>query len=247
MKAAFALRVLVAAAALLLAAALSAQPASGPRHQPLPAETAQLSQALLQHYLDAVSADAGVLLSRSQQLRLGPFLSAVLRREQPGLAAQARTAALRVQLDEQLAVQVEVLAFGAQAAQQAVLAGLRARLLGAGAPQVRAARADELEAVWPNLGWDLQGGVWVAQSGSQRLLFDLPSAAVNDQFLYVETLDPQDSCFRMGALADAAGAPCLCAYSPLQQGSAPIEYSTRCPVTPAAGAPVRRAAPQEHT
>jgi hypothetical protein len=225
-----------------------AEPSSAVRYQPLPAEAAEVSRSLLYRYLSNPQAEPGPLLADALRIKLGPFLSASLRRQQAALAGRASTARLRVQLDEQLAISAEVLAFARRVEQIELLTSLRSALQAAGALQLRAPTPGELQAIWPNIGWDLSGGVWVAQAGEQRLLFDLPSAAANDHFVYIETLDAKDSCFRLAELASEVGADCLCVSTRGAKDPEHIDHRGSCPAeAPEAGAPVQRAETPQRT
>jgi hypothetical protein len=234
--------------ALAMAATASGDQTAAVRYQPLAVEAAEVSRSLLYRYLSDPAAEPGPLLADALRVKLGPFLTASFRRQSPDLAAKAAAARLRVELDAQLAISAEVIAFTQRTAQVELLSALRRELLSGVDLQLRAPTVAELQAIWPNIGWDLSGGVWVAQAGERRLLFDLPSAAPNDHFVYIETLDPQDSCFRLGELAAELGAECLCATTSGAADEDQIQYQTTCPAdAPKAGAPVLREKPQEQT
>lgn len=234
--------------ALAIAAGCACAQSGSVRFQPLPAEAAEVSRALLSRYLSAAEGAPGAVLADANQVKLGPFLAAALKRREPdGVLKRAVAARLRVQLDEATAVTTEVLAVQSRSDMIALLDHVRTDLRSAGSIQVRAPTSAELQVVWPNLGWDLSGGVWVAHAGDRRIFIDLPSAADGDPFVYLETLDPQDSCFRLGELAAEIGAECLCA-STSGAADAGVEFQTQCPAAaPLSGAAVQRALPQERT
>lgn len=194
------------------------------RQQPLSKEAAAVAQALLQRYFTDPAAGVEPVLGPATQIRMGPFLAAASKRQKPTWLAQAKWAELKLELGPGQMAATDVLAVDG-AAMIALLEHLRGVFRADGTPLVRAPTAAELHLVWPNIGWELQGGVFVLEAGSQRVLLDLASSAAQDDFLYIETLQPELSCFRLGELGLQLGAECLCPRATATQ----VQLDTTCP------------------